>query len=101
VFQRDDRVVVAYGDAAAADALAPTDRLGDSPEFSDAAQSIDGYAVNFYLAVAPVLELADSQAGGDPSWQSAKPYLEPLQALVSGTSGDSDELRSAFKILVE
>jgi hypothetical protein len=101
VFQRDERVVVAYGDAAAADALAPTDRLGDSPEFSDAAQSIDGYAVNFYLAVAPVLELADSQAGGDPSWQSAKPYLEPLQALVSGTSGDNDELRSAFKILVE
>jgi hypothetical protein len=101
IFQRDDRVVVAYGDAAAEDALAPTERLGDSPEFSDAAEALDGYAVTFYLAVAPVLELADSQAGGDPDWQSAKPYLEPLKALVSGTSGDSDELRSAFKILVD
>jgi hypothetical protein len=101
IFQREDRVVVAYGDAAAEDALAPTQRLGDSPEFTDAAQALDGYAVTFYLAVAPVLELADSQAGGDPDWQSALPYLEPLKALVSGTSGDNNELRSAFKVLVD
>ena len=100
MFQRDDRVVVAYGDAAE-DALAPSDRLGDSPEFRDAAQSIDGYAVSFYLAMGPVLELADSAAAGDPDWSSARPYLEPLQALVGGTAGDNDELRSAFKILVE
>jgi hypothetical protein len=101
VFQRDDRFVVAYGDAAAADAVAPAQRLGDSQEFQDAAQSIDGYAVNLYLAVAPVLELAESQAGNDADWQSAKPYLEPLEALVSGTAGDNDELRSAFKILTD
>jgi len=101
MFQRDDRVVVAYGDAAAEDALAPGDRLGDSPEFTAAAQSIDGYAVSFYLAMGPVLELADSAAAGDPDWSSARPYLEPLQALVGGTAGDNDELRSAFKILVE
>ena len=101
VFQRDDRFVVGYGDAAAADAVAPAQRLGDSPEFQDAAQSIDGYAVNMYLAIAPVLELAESQVGNDPDWQSAKPYLEPLEALISGTSGDSDELRSAFKILTD
>jgi Protein of unknown function (DUF3352) len=101
MFQRGDRVVVAYGDAAAEDALAPSDRLGDSPEFTDAAQSIDGYTVSFYLAMGPVLELADSAAAGDPEWSSARPYLEPLQALVGGTAGDNDELRSAFKILVE
>jgi hypothetical protein len=101
VFQRDDRFVVAYGDAAAKDAVAPAERLGDSPEFQRAAQSIDGYAVNLYLAVAPVLELAESEAGGDPDWQSAKPYLAPLEALVSGTAGDDDELRSAFKILTD
>ena len=101
MFQRDDRVVVAYGDGAAEAALAPGDRLGDSPEFTDAAQSIDGYAVSFYLAMAPLLELADSAAAGDADWTNARPYLEPLQALVGGTAGDNDELRSAFKILVE
>ena len=101
VFQRDDLFVVAYGDAAAADAVAPAQRLGDSPEFQDAAQSIDGYAVNMYLATAPLLELAESQVGNDPDWQSAKPYLEPLEALISGTAGDNNELRSAFKILID
>jgi Protein of unknown function (DUF3352) len=101
VFQSDDRFVVAYGDAAAEDAVAPAERLGDSPEFQRAAKSIDGYTVNLYLAVAPVLELADSEAGGDPDWQSAKPYLEPLAALISGTAGDNNELRSAFKILTD
>jgi hypothetical protein len=101
VFQRDDRFVVAYGDAAAEGALAPADRLGDSPEFTDAAQSIDGYAVTFYLALAPVIELADSEVGDDPDWQSAKPYLEPLEAIVSGTAGDDDELRTALKILTD
>ena len=101
VFVSDDRFVVAYGDAAAADAVAPAQRLGDSPEFQRAAQSIDGYAVNLYLAVAPVLELAESQVGNEPEWQSAKPYLEPLEALISGTSGDNDELHSAFKILTD
>jgi hypothetical protein len=90
-----------FGDAAAADAVAPAQRLGDSPEFQDAAQSIDGYAVNLYLAVAPVLELADSQVAGDPDWQSAKLYLEPLEAIVSGTAGDHDELRTALKILTD
>jgi Protein of unknown function (DUF3352) len=101
LFQSDGRFVVAYGDTAAEDAVAPAERLGDSPEFQRAAQSIDGYAVNMYLAVAPVLELADSEAGSDPDWQSVKPYLEPLAALVSGTAGDSDQLRSAFKILTD
>jgi hypothetical protein len=101
LFQRGDRFVVAYGDAAAQDALAPAERLGDSPEFADAAQSIDGYAVTFYLALAPVIELADSEVGDDPDWQSAKPYLEPLEAIVSGTAGDNDELRTALKILTD
>ena len=48
-----------------------------------------------------MLELAESQVGNDPDWQSAKPYLEPLEALISGTAGDNDELRSAFKILTD
>ena len=101
VFQRGDRVVVAYGDAAAEDALAPGERLGESSEYRDAAQSIAGYAVSFYVATAPVLQLIDSAAAGDADWASARPYLEPLSALVGGTARDNDELRSAFKILVE
>jgi hypothetical protein len=54
------------------------------------------------VAVAPILELVDStEAGADPGWRGARPYLEPLKALVAGTAGDDDELRSAVKILVK
>ena len=34
-------------------------------------------------------------------WQDAKPYLEPLNALVAGTSGSGDDLKSAFKLVVK
>ena len=47
----------------------------------------------------PILDLVDStSAGDDADWQDAKPYLEPLNALVAGTSGSGDDLRSAFKL---
>jgi hypothetical protein len=102
IFQREDRVVVAYGDAAARDAFDPAENLGDSPGYADAAKSLDGYAISMYLAVEPILELIDStEAGADPGWQEARPYLEPLKALVAGTQGDAGELRSALKLLVE
>lgn len=102
VLQRDDRMVVAYGDAAAADALEPAQSLGDSPEFQSAAQSLDGYGVSMYFAMAPILELADNAgASANPEWQQVRPYLEPLSALVAGSSGDTDDLRSAFKIVIE
>jgi hypothetical protein len=102
VFQRGDRVVGAYGNAAAKDAIDPGQKLGDSPEFSEATKSLGDYAISMYVAVAPILDLVNStESGSDPDWQKAKPYLEPLKALVGGTSGDDDALRSAFKILID
>jgi hypothetical protein len=102
LFQRDGRVVLAFGDRAAADALDSNQPLGDSADYSRAADSLGDYDVSFYLAVAPILELAEaSGADSDADWQKAKPYLEPLSALVGGTSGDGDGLRSAFKVIVK
>jgi hypothetical protein len=102
VFQRGERVVVAYGDAAAKDAIDPAQKLGDSPEFTEATKSLGDYTVSVYAVVAPILQLVDStENGSDPDWQKAKPYLEPLKALVGGTSGDQDQLRSAFKLLID
>jgi Protein of unknown function (DUF3352) len=102
VFQRGDRVVVAYGDAAAKDAIDPAQKLGDSREFTEATKSLGDYTISMYAVVAPILQLVDStESGSDPDWQKAKPYLEPLKALVGGTSGDEDQLRSAFKLLID
>ena len=101
-FQRSGRVVFAYGDAAATDAVDAGEKLGDSPEFTATRDSLGDYDVSFYLLMQPIFDLVDStEAASDADWQDAKPYLEPLSALVGGTSGDGDDLRSALKIVVK
>jgi hypothetical protein len=102
VFQRNGRVVLAFGDAAAADAIDPGDKLGDSAEYKAATESLGDYDISFYLLMQPIFDLVDStEAATDADWQEAKPYLEPLSALVGGTSGDGDDLRSAVKLVVK
>lgn len=102
LFQRGGRVVLAFGNEAAADAVDSSEPLGDSEGYSQAADSLGDYDVSFYLAVAPLLQLVDStSAAAEADWKKAKPYLEPLSALVGGTSGDGDDLKSAFKLIVK
>jgi Protein of unknown function (DUF3352) len=102
VFQRDGRVVFAYGDPAASDAIDPGEKLGDSSEYTDATGSLGDYDISFYLLMQPIFDLVDStEAASDADWQKAKPYLEPLSALVGGTSGEGDDLKSALKIVVK
>ena len=101
-FVQDGKVVFAYGDAAAKDALSPADSLGDSPDFTAAKDSLGDYNVSFYVLVKPILDLVDSTpAASEAGWQEAKPYLEPLSALLAGTSGSGDDLKSAFKLVVK
>jgi hypothetical protein len=103
LFQRDGKVVLAYGDAAANDALDPSQTLAESSAYSEAEDALGGdYALSFYLAVDPVLRLVDSTgAGSDEQWQQVKAYLEPLGALAGGAKKDGDKLRSAFGISVK
>jgi hypothetical protein len=101
-FQRNGRVVFAYGDAAATDAVDPSETLGDSPDFSSARDSLGDYNVSFYVLMQPIFDLVDStEAAADADWQKAKPYLEPLSALVAGTSGEGDDVKSAAKLVVK
>jgi Protein of unknown function (DUF3352) len=103
LFQRDGKVVAAYGDAAARDALDPAETLADSSAFTQAEEALGGdYAISFFVAIEPILALADSSgAASDEDWQHAKPYLEPLGALVGGARKDGDKLRSAFGLTVK
>jgi hypothetical protein len=102
-FQRSGRVVLAYGDAAAKDAVDPSEKLGDSPDFAEARDSLGSdYEVSFLLQVAPILAIVDStDAGSDADWQKAKPYLEPLSVIVSGSADEGDKVRSALKLIVK
>ena len=102
VFQRDGRVVFAYGDAAASDAVGAGDTLGDSPDYKAATESLGDYDVSFYVLMQPIFDLVEStEAATDADWQKAKPYLEPLSALVGGTSRAMATLKSAFKLIVK
>jgi hypothetical protein len=102
VFQKGGRVVFAYGDAAAKDAVDPGQTLGDSADFAATRDSLGNYDVSFYMLMQPIIELADSAgASSDSDWQSAKPYLEAISALVAGTSGNGDDLKSAVKLIVK
>jgi hypothetical protein len=102
LFQRDGKVVLAYGDSAAADALHPGEKLGDTQQYKDAQAALGGdYDLSFYLGFEPILELVDSTgAGDDEGWQKVKPYLEPLGALVVGAEKDGDKVRTAFGLTV-
>jgi len=103
LFQREGKVVLAYGDGAAADALDPGETLGDTQAYKDAQEALGGdYDLSFYLGFEPILALVDSTgAGDDEGWRKVKPYLEPLGALVVGARKDGDRLRSAFGITVK
>jgi Protein of unknown function (DUF3352) len=103
LFGQDGKVVLAYGDAAARDALNPGATLGDSAAYAAAEDALGGdYAVSFYLAFGAILDLVDSTgAAADDGWQEAKPYLEPLDAIVAGARKDGDKLRAAFGVTVK
>jgi len=101
-FVQSGKVVFAYGNEAARDAVDSEDRLGDSPDFTAAKDSLGDYNVSAYVLMKPIFDLVDSTAAAsDADWQDAKPYLEPLNALVAGTSGSGDDLKSAFKLIVK
>jgi hypothetical protein len=102
VFQRQGKVVVAYGDAAARDALKPRSTLGDDPDFGAAAKALGGgFSVSTFVAVKPILALAENLgASNDADYQQAKPYLEPFGALVGGAKKQGDKLDSRLRVTV-
>ncbi|MEA2418753.1 MAG: hypothetical protein QOE60_959 [Thermoleophilaceae bacterium] len=103
LFQRDGKVVLAYGDSAAADAFDPGEKLGDTQAYKDAQAALgEDYDLSFYLGFEPIVALVDSTgAGDDEGWLKIKPYLEPLGALVVGARKDGDKIRSAFGLTVK
>jgi Protein of unknown function (DUF3352) len=103
LFQRDGKVVAAYGDQAANDAVDPAETLAESPGFTEAEEALGGdYAVSFYMAFGQILELAEAEgAAAEEGYQEAKPYLEPLGAFVGGASEDGDLLRMVFALTVK
>jgi hypothetical protein len=94
VVQRDDKLVVVYGDDATEDAFAPSETLGDAESFGAATEALGDYAVSLFFDVRPALDLAESTgATDDPTYAEAQPYLEHLDYLITGGSSDDDRDR--------
>ena len=103
IFRRDDRVVAAYGNAAARDAVQANAPLSDDQDYQSAVGSLgDGYEASTYIAVEPIVGLIESsgQVASDPDWAKAKPYLEAFGALVAGTRQDGDKLVQKMRLTV-
>jgi hypothetical protein len=103
IFRRDDRVIAAYGNAAARDAVRAATPLSDDQEYQSAVDSLgDGYQASAYIAMEPIIGLIESagQVGDDPDWAEVKPYLESFGALVSGTREEGDRLVQKMRLTV-
>jgi hypothetical protein len=95
--QQGDKLVIGYGANSAEQSLAPAQKLSDSPTFSTARGQVADLGMDFFLDLPKVFKLAESiGAKSDPSYVQAKPYLDALTYLVtgSGTSGDQAELKA-------
>lgn len=98
--QGGDRVALAFGEQAAGEALSPSsDTLGDSGRYDAAKDAIDGIAPALILSMPDIFTLAESLgAADDPDYAMAKPYLAPLDLVVTGTETDGDEARSLLTV---
>jgi hypothetical protein len=95
IARSDNRVVVALGEAAAAEALAPRQKLADSELFGQAKAILgDDMAPAFLLSMPDLLAAIESMGKPDADYAKAKPYLEAFSVIASGGSFKDDEARS-------
>jgi hypothetical protein len=92
VVQREGRVIAGLGEKSIDAVLEPDETLGDSEAFGAAADALgDDFAGSFFLDFEPMLELIDSVgADDDPDFQSARPYLDHLDYVVTGQRREDD-----------
>jgi hypothetical protein len=99
VFARGSgKVVIAYGNDAAAAALAPSTKLGDAEIYGQAKDALeDDVDPGLLVSMPAVLSLVRSIGDTDADWEEAKPYLEAYDviALGAGASGGRAKVRIA------
>jgi hypothetical protein len=97
--QQGDKLVIGYGAGSAEATLTPAQKLSDSPTFSAAHNQISSLGTDLFLDMPSVFALAESSgAKADPGYAQAKPYLDALTYLVtgSGESGDKAEFKAVL-----
>jgi uncharacterized protein DUF3352 len=92
IAQQDDKLVIGYGANSAERSLSPAQTLGDSPTFSSAEGQVSDLGTDFFLDFPSVFQLAESSgAKSDPGYLQAKPYIDSLSYLISGSGSKDDQ----------
>ena len=82
--RNDERVVIAFGRDAAADALGGGEKLGDSETYAAAKSLLGDVEPGFLLSMPAVLQLAEAAGETDADFEKAKPYLEAFGVIAGG-----------------
>jgi Protein of unknown function (DUF3352) len=92
IAQQGDKVVIGYGANSVAQSLAPGQTLADSPTFSSARGQVADLGTDLFLDFPAVFRLAESEgAKSEPGYLEAKPYIDALSYLVSGSGSKGDQ----------
>ncbi len=97
--EQGDKIVIGYGDGSAEASLTPAQKLSDSPTFSAAQGQVSSLGTDLFLNLQSIFALAESSgAKSDPQYVQAKPYLDALNYVVtgSGSSGDKAEFKAVL-----
>ena len=94
----EERMVLAYGRAAAEQALAPDETLAESDLWSRAEEVLEGdLQPSFVLDMTKVLENVDAFGGGDDEgFAQARKYMEAFDVITSGGEVSDDQQTGRF-----
>ena len=99
IAQQGDKIVIGYGAGSAEASLTPAQTLSSSPTYSAAKGQVSSLGTDLFLNLQSIFALAESQgAKSDPQYVQAKPYLNALSYVVtgSGASGDKAEFKAVL-----
>lgn len=88
------KLVIAYGDGATEELIAPEERLADGEVYASAVATLgEGFSTSTYVDIQAAVELLESvtaTVGGDsPTYEDeVRPNLQPLAHLISGVKVD-------------
>ena len=88
------KVVGAYGEAAAAEALSPSETLGDSETYAEAKAILgDGIEPGLLVSMPAIVSIVESMGEADAEFERARPYLEAFTVIASGGTTDGGRAR--------
>ncbi len=99
IAQQGDKMVIGYGAGSAEATLTPAQTLSDDPSFSAAQGQVSSLGTDLFVNLQSIFALAESSgAKSDPNYAQAKPYLNALSYVVtgSGASGDKAEFKAVL-----